>query len=306
MDVAVYKRPTSTRAADILTAFARGVSTSGGRVEFLDPLERGIAHRSTIDRFDIHVVFSSMYNNADEIIALCKLRDKPVIVIDAGYMDRENYFSIGLGGINANADFKNSLSPDDRFQRLNLDVNHDAHGSWYVLIVGQHRLDMQCAPIVWAQSVLQEIRKYTDEPVVYRPHPEDRKNPGINGALLSKRSLLEDVSGARYMVTHNSNVVVDSVLRGIPILTTGISVCEPVAKHDFKYLDVNKYSGEPSGNSTQLLNDLAYAQWTIYEMEEGIPFRRLMGLEKREQAKKKKRIEKRIHDAFTCNHGGWL
>lgn len=281
MKVAVYQRPTPNKAKPILEAFGEGIAHSGGSVDWIDPLEP--LTKAGILSFDCHVVYSATYQNSDKIIALCKRLDRPVIVIDSGYIRRGEYYAVGLGGINGQADFKNDNSPADRFEALHLDLSNDSReGRWYILLAGQHPLDLAPrSPLDWAQAAFARVREHTDLPVVYRPHPSDDRNPGIEGVLRSRRTVEEDLAGALALVTHTSNLVVDGLLAGIPVFTTGKSVAAPVTLQDFEELAFVDCWENASQKPfiQQFLHGLAYAQWTLDEMRDGLPFRRLMGLE---------------------------
>lgn len=281
MKAAVYLRPTKNKAKPILDAFADGIQRSGGSVDWIDPLQP--IKKASIEAYDCHVVHSGDYQNSDKIIAQCNRLGRPVIVIDSGYMRRGEYYAVGLGGINGQADFKNDNSPGDRFDALGLDIPaYDSEKRWYILLAGQHPLDLAPrTPLDWAETTFARIREHTDLPVVYRPHPFDKRNPGIDGALRSRRTVEEDLSGALALVTHASNLVVDGLLLHIPVFTTGKSVADQVAFKDFEELEFvdcwENESQEPV--IKQFLSDLAYGQWTVDEMRDGRPYRRLMGLE---------------------------
>ena len=301
MKVCAWSAPHNTRT-HLLDALARGAEASGAVVETRD-LFREINNR-VIRRADAHLVYSRMYNFADKVINKCNYLGKPVLVIDSGYVRRGEYYAVGLGGINYEADFKNSNSPADRFNALGVEIKPWREGGEYVLLCGQRAIDitLPCRPCKWAAVMRDVVRSVTDLPILYRPYPsEPAAYARIGGALPSRGSLEDDLAGAALLVTHTSNVVVQALLDGIPCVTTGKSVADRVVSIGLKPEPEPPLPAWARGKAalirhmqdaprhtlpdrTQFFHDLAYAQWTKDEMESGIPFRRLMGIEEPKEA----------------------
>lgn len=296
MRVCSWGIPSNART-HLLDALARGAQASGAVVENRD-LFRDVNHR-TIRQYDAHLVYSRMYNFADRVIDKCRHLGKPVLVIDSGYIRRGEYYAVGLGGINAEADFKNAGSPPDRFNALGVEIKPWRDGGEYVLLCGQRQIDitLPCPPPQWAAVMRDVIRSVTDLPILYRPYPsEPAVHARIAGALPSRGSLEDDLAGAAMLVTHTSNVVVQALLDGIPCVTTGKGVADRVVSIRLKpepepplpawargkaalirhVLDAPRHT---LPDRVPFFHDLAYAQWTEDEMKSGIPFRRLMGIE---------------------------
>ena len=53
-----------------------------------------------------------------------KVRGARTVIIDSGYVKRgdgpDDYYSVGIDGLNGRADFKNKNSPDDRWTKLDV------------------------------------------------------------------------------------------------------------------------------------------------------------------------------------------
>jgi len=296
MKVCAWSAPHNTRT-HLLDALARGAEASGATVESGD-LFRDVNHR-VIRQYDAHLVYSRMYNFAGRVIDKCRHLGKPVLVIDSGWIRRGEYYAVGLGGINYEADFKNANSPADRFDRLGVEIKPWREGGEYVLLCGQRRIDitLPCDPWQWASVMRDVVRSVTDLPILYRPYPSEPKvYARIDGTLPSRGSLEDDLAGAAMLVTHTSNVVVQALLDGIPCVTTGKGVADRVVSIGLKpepepplpawargkaalirhVLDAPRHT---LPDRVPFFNDLAYAQWTKDEMESGLPFRRLMGIE---------------------------
>ncbi len=296
MKVCAWSAPHNTRT-HLLDALARGAEASGATVESGD-LFRDVNHR-IIRQYDAHLVYSRMYNFADKVINKCNYLGKPVLVIDSGYVRRGEYYAVGLGGINYEADFKNANSPADRFNALGVEIKPWREGGEYVLLCGQRAIDitLPCRPCKWAAVMRDVVRSVTDLPILYRPYPSEPKvYARIDGTLPSRGSLEDDLAGAALLVTHTSNVVINALLDGIPCVTSGHGVAERVVTIGLKPEPEPLFPAWARGKAALIrhvldaprhtlpdrvpfFNDLAYAQWTKDEMESGLPFRRLMGIE---------------------------
>jgi hypothetical protein len=299
MRICIWARPYETY--DIVRAVGCGAEKLGIETHTLDPVVSSNRRAAIIKSFDFHVVWSAIYNYSDKIIMTCKTCDIPVVVADSGYLNRESHYSIGIGGINAGADFKNVDSPADRFDALGIDVKSLRTDGEYVLAAGPHRLEpsLQCDRIEWAKQVISKIREHTDKPIVYRPFPgiTEQRNPGIEGTELSHKPLEDDLTGAMAIVTHNSNIVIPALVEGIPVFTTGASIADKVAFKDLSLLgnpDSLKQSiEEHETDRLQLLHDLAYAQWNIEEIANGDPLKHLGFIANPAPAKPRKRRSKK-------------
>jgi len=73
---------------------------------------------------------------------------------------------------------------------------------------------------------------------------------------------VDDLTGACQCISHSTNGIVDAVIEGVPSLNLSpysILHCTP----------------EPF-DRRQTMYDLAYSQWTLEEMSQGIPYGRLI------------------------------
>lgn len=258
----------------VLRAFAEGVEECGEDC-FINPVDR-------YSPCDVAIVFGvkkdavplSKYRGA--IIDLHREAKKPVIVIDSGYVKRDQYFSVGLGGLNGRADFKNADSPSDRWASLGVEILPWREDGGHVLICGQVPWDAACQHvdhIKWCQETVRDIRVRTKRPLLFRPHPacKERVNYHVD-CEVSERSLDDDLDGAQCVVTFNSNSGVDAAIRGVPVFAADVgSMAWPIANKTYQWINAPVIT-----DRTQWAHNLAYTQWTIEEMKEGQPWRHLI------------------------------
>jgi hypothetical protein len=106
----------------------------------------------------------------------------------------------------------------------------------------------------WALATINEIRKYSDRPIIIRGHPGDKaakeyldprspkcrlKNlPNVTFSDFN-RTLLQDLQGAWAVVNHNSSPVVGAAIEGYPIFVTDPikSQCREIANIDISRIE---------------------------------------------------------------------
>lgn len=125
----------------------------------------------------------------------------------------------------------------------------------------------------WEMEAVKIIRRHTRRPIIYRPKPnwEDaRPIPGTQFTRPDSVKLDDQLRGAHCIVSHHSNTNVEALLMGIPSFTVeGIAV--GMSKTDLSQIE-DPYL--PEGRE-QWLHDLAYTQWSVQEMQDGIAWRYL-------------------------------
>lgn len=243
-----------------LAAFACGLRRHNENVQFV-PF-RG----SRVEVADLAVMWG---HKRLDVIEAQQRRKRRYLVLERGYVgDRLQWTSAGFDGLNGRADFanegKNSSRFDKHFMHL-LSPWKESQG--YVLIIGQCRRDVAVRGIDLERElerISEAIFAIQRERPFFRPHPQDMDHPTPK---ISKR-LLGDLStalsDARVVVTINSNVGVDAILRGVPVvaLDRGSMVWD-IATHS---LDV--YALKRPDRS-RWASEIAWCQWSLDELRNG-------------------------------------
>jgi hypothetical protein len=103
----------------------------------------------------------------------------------------------------------------------------------------------------WAASTILELRKYTDRPIVVRPHPGDKHAGKYIGNFSNAGSLrnvtvsdptvplIRDLKYCWAAVAHNSSPTVGAALEGVPVFVTdpGRSQCRDIANTDLSQIE---------------------------------------------------------------------
>jgi len=201
--------------------------------------------------------------------------------------------------------FGNENSPPDRWRKFEQETGI-TFKDWNspgknILIMGQKENDSSLLSLYakgyesfynWVEDIIYEIRKYSDRPIVIRPHPRNRERGIKLATQLQKKlkdkhitvsdrtddlsdylstptkadGLYQDLAEAYCVVTYNSLSSIESICEGIPTfaLDDG-SMIWPVAHRDLSQIENLSYDID----LTQWKYDIAYTQWTGTEHRKG-------------------------------------
>tara|TARA_Y100001938_G_scaffold103724_1_gene141606 strand:- start:11795 stop:12706 length:912 start_codon:yes stop_codon:yes gene_type:complete len=201
-----------------------------------------------------------------------KKQNKKILILERGFVKREQYYSIGYNHQNGHADFKNELMPPDRWNKIEKEIKPYRSKGEHILLCGQLPSDTSVQDIDynnWLRDIVKEITKYTDRPIIFREHPQLRPKHRIHleGVFYSNNKYLEqDFKNCWAVVSYNSNSLVEAALAGIPgfAFNKG-SMAWTVSNRDLSNLE----NPNLSFDRNQWAYNLAYTQWTREEMEEG-------------------------------------
>lgn len=153
-----------------------------------------------------------------------------------------------------------------RFAALNLEVHDWVHRpDGYALVCGQRGIGSRsmASPPDWHVNAARMV----EPPVKLRLHPGNKPNPNAP-------SIEQDLDGARICVIWSSSSGVKALLRGVPVIYDAPHwVCEAAA---VPLRQLSLFDGASSNLLNDLraaaLSDMAWAQWSIEELESGLPF----------------------------------
>jgi len=153
----------------------------------------------------------------------------PVFILERGFFNRHHYAQVDPCGFNHTAswacreELSRSAPPHGAARFVGAfgcqPVSMNSRDTGYVLVLGQVPRDAQLQDAEVQDSeqllkaVLAAVPAGTD--VLYRPHPL------TPAGSRHKRTLREDVDGARFCVTINSNSIQESLAWGCPVLALG-------------------------------------------------------------------------------------
>lgn len=266
----------------VFQAFEKSIIKSG----------HSLSDSDIIGDADVHVIWSVLFAGRmspnKHIWNSCKKQNKPVIVLEVGGIKRGTTWKVGLNGINRDASYGSSNMDSTRATELGLHLKPWRENGTHILICGQHDKSLQWENMPrmsnWIMSIIDEIQTYTDMPIIFRPHPRCRlehierqyqnvyrDDPvQLRGTYDDFNLSFKDVFA---LVNWSSNPGIQAAINGIPVFTGPSSLAWPIANQQLSQITKPK-----KPDRQQWLNDYAWTEFTISEIEQGIPLNRLTNL----------------------------
>ena len=245
-----------------------------------------VVHNSSHSDVDViwSVLWAGRMQRNKQIWQKAHKKQKPIIVIEVGGIRRGETWRLGLNGVNRDAYFAPEGNNRNRADRLGLDLKPWREQGEYILVCGQHEKSQQwqgLPPVkIWAEETIQDLRRYTDRPIVIRPHPRCSfrlTTPAKNVVYQTptkKRNSYDDYDmqfkGVWAVVNPCSNPGVHAAIAGVPVFVNKSSLASPVGN-----VSLNMIENPAMPDRRQWLNDLAHKEYTVDEIRQGIPLKYL-------------------------------
>jgi hypothetical protein len=279
MKISLWTQYGALNSREVFDAFANSLVANGYDVVWNDPVS------------DVDVIWSVLWHGRmaknKDIWDRNQRLSKPTIVLEVGGIQRGSTWKVGLNGINKDAYFGDVGMDSSRAISLGIKLKPWRTDGKYILICGQHdkSLQWQGMPRMsnWFLNTYDEIRKHTDRPIIFRPHPRCRLPEIERGLRHVFRQEPQHVNGTydsfdmgfndiHCTISYSSNPGVHSVIEGVPAFVSTHSLAYDVA-NDIDFLHDIENPVMP--DRTQWLNDYAHTEYTIEEISQGIPLKRL-------------------------------
>ena len=128
----------------------------------------------------------------------------------------------------------------------------------YILIIAPSHFQINYHNIgSWVDDTIKTLKQYTDRPIKVR----DKK---------SSRPLKEEIQNAYAVVSHNSAVVVDAVLNGVPVFCDKMNMGVPIGLTDF-----SKIEQPIKPDREKWIDSLLANQFTMSEIRNGTAWRKV-------------------------------
>lgn len=245
--------------------------------------DKAVSYRDhNLNKSSVAVTWNS-YGTARRIAERVKQVGGQHIMFENGYLKRsENFYAIGMDGINGNeSNFINNVS-EARWKKLNLEIKPWNKNGKYILVCAQRGggYNTMAMPNQWPELVIDELITMTDIPIKYRPHPERqiqlddfyKRKWGVE--TLDHREKIENqIKEACAIVVYTSNAANEALLQGVPVFYCGPAIsCSHIALHGIDKINTPFYSQERE----KYFHYLAHRQWHIEEIKNGEAWRKLI------------------------------
>lgn len=206
-----------------------------------------------------------------EIYKRAMMLGRNVHYIDHGYInfkghqDKTSYYRIARNGRQSVIDPDHNW-PSDRFEKLGVELKPWRKSGRHVLVIPLteaiakfHKLESS----KWLADTVRTITHHTERPILTKPKGEGQ--------------LEQALADCWCVVTHSSNVAVDALIEGVPVITLGESTACQLA---WNFPDIERpYYPERDGWA----HGVAYQQWTLSEMRRGV-YAEYAGIQRRKAA----------------------
>ena len=256
----------------------------------VEPGLKAQGHEIVDSNEDVSVIWSVLWHGRmspnKQIYERCRANNKPVLIIEVGNLKRNETWRICLNHINGLGEFGAEEDIDvNRPKKLGLQMSlpNNNRGK-EILIATQHEKSLQWNNMPsmtdWTMQTIDKIRKITDRPIVIRPHPRSPM-PGIEHEFRNvRRQQPVQVTGTydnfdinynyHVVINHNSGPPILAAIAGTPVITDESSLAYPVS-------DTLDNIENPKLSDDRLLwfTKLTHCEWTVPEIQQGIPIKRL-------------------------------
>lgn len=204
---------------------------------------------------------------------------KPIIVLEVGALKRNVTWRVMLNGKHCPLQSQNN---SHRADSLGLSAQPWRLGGEHILIALQRNdsnLWQGMAPTSqWVQQTVAALQSVTDKKIVVRSHPRQPiRLPGIQvqqpvsiPGTYDDFDFVQSLENVYAVINHNSSSAVQAILNGIPAVVSTTSIAAPVAATDLSCIN-----NLIRPDRQQWINDLAWSEWTVEEIAQGIPLQLL-------------------------------
>lgn len=274
MRVSIFEQFGALNSQPVFEAIKQGLTRAGATVA---------SHDLSADVAVIwsHVWAGRMQQN-QQVWQQFRGTNRPVIVAEVGMLHRGTTWKLGLNGTTRNAVWADAADPD-RYKKFNTQLQPwKTTGSEIVIALqrpdsqqwGYHKgLDQ------WVADTVQELKRYTDRPIVVRPHPRQRlllsqdyvvKKPTKVSNTYDDFDFVSAIQNAWAVVNWNSGPGSIAAINGVPVFVDHSSLAAPVGNLFLKNIE-----NPARPDRTQWLNELCHTEWYLDEIKKGEPFARL-------------------------------
>jgi hypothetical protein len=216
-----------------------------------------------------------------KIMQKCLADHKDFYYVDSGYVGNNINRLNPMGNKLYHRIVKNDLQqteirprPNDRWQALGINLQPRKFGKKIIIAAPDEKpcryygIDQA----QWVQQTIEEIKKYTNRPIIVRQRAPKRVDRIATAPL--QQVLTQDVHA---LVTFNSVAAVESILSGVPAFVLAPShIAQPVASTQLSQIENPYWADQDKLNAW--CHSMAYGQYHVRELRDGTAFRMMQEL----------------------------
>jgi hypothetical protein len=205
----------------------------------------------------------NLYGGYESMAAAWERRGGTVLVCENGYIGKDKngqqYYAISAHGHNGSGWFPPCSG---RFAKLGIELQPWRTAGDFVLVCGQRGIGSKtmASPAGWHDKAAKRIQQLCEKQVRIRPHPG--KDP-------PKTPVEDDLQGAWACAIWSSSSGIKALVNGIPVaFDAPFWIAEDCAVK----IDGIAHPIVDDGKRLLAMEKVASAQWSIAEIEAGLPF----------------------------------
>jgi hypothetical protein len=254
-------------------AIKRGMERHGDQLEELDmPAEKTVLDTD-------FVAFIGLKRR--DWFKYCKQTGQRIMYFDKGYYHREFeqrkdflFWRISVDEQQPTKYIANAKHSPERWLSLGREMSpwREEKRKGHIIIANQsekyHQFYDLVHPTQWVMEIVDELRKYTDRPIWYRPKPSWRNKTRIKGLRYCDMEPLSQLfPGCHALITHGSYICIDALLNGIPTIALGNAVNRSISSTNLSEIEYPRLASEEE--RLQVMANLAWCQYTTKEWASG-------------------------------------
>lgn len=204
----------------------------------------------------------------------------PVVILEVGTLQRGVTWKVALNHINRTGVYPTRDIDPQRKNRLQQKQTSVANSA--ILIACQHNESLLWENMpktsVWVQQQIEQLRVYTDRPIVVRPHPRCPVGiPPYKNCIVQTPARVANTydsfdfsTNYHCVVNHSSGPGILAGLNNVPVICDQSSLAAPVS---IQYSQIE--SIEPS-TSPSWEDFIAHTEWTLDEISTGYPIHQIL------------------------------
>lgn len=272
MNIKIYREFGALNSPKIFDAFEQGAKKIGlFSIDF---------------KFTIPVIWSVLWSGRmkgnQQIYEHAIARGFPIIIIEVGNFIRGVTWRISLNNVNWSGYFGEGPIDNDRPKKLGVVLKPPkVKRKSNILIACQHRHSLQWPKTMsiesWITDTCEQIKSRTDRHITVRPHPRCPINLNIPGVIISHpKKIINTYDDYDFdcnyhaVINYNTGPGITAAINGTPIICDQSSLAFPVSD------SIDNIDDPQLGDRDNWLIDLSHKEWTLDEIADGIPQKRLL------------------------------
>lgn len=205
--------------------------------------------------------------------------NKPIFILEVGNLIRGTTWRVSLNNVNSLGNFGVGILDTNRPLKLGINLKTNTTQAEKILIACQRQDSLQWAgqSNSWLVETVEKIKQYTERPIVIRPHPRYSIKINIPNVKIENPKLIPetyddfDLNYEKYhcVVNHNSGPGIQAAINGVHTICDKSSLAWPVS------IDFSEIENPPIKDRAQWFLNLCHTEWTVDEIGQGLPLKRL-------------------------------